>query len=65
MPKGFNKDGSPKLRPEGSGRKKKPPEERKIPCGWSLAPDVVGIIRRQDRQAAFIEGLVREWENKK
>ncbi|QMW04056.1 hypothetical protein [Spirosoma foliorum] len=56
MPKGYNADGSKKIRPANSGRKKK--EGKKIHS--KLAVDVIQILSKLDNPVAFIENAIRE-----
>ncbi|GAB4047056.1 hypothetical protein [Spirosoma litoris] len=56
MPKGYNKDGSKKVRPANSGRKAK--EGKKIHS--KLAADVIQILSKLENPVAFIENAIRE-----
>ncbi|MVM29913.1 hypothetical protein GO755_07705 [Spirosoma sp. HMF4905] len=56
MPKGYNKDGSKKVRPANSGRKAK--DGKKIYS--KLAIDVIQILSNLENPVAFIENAIRE-----
>ena len=56
MPKGYNKDGSKKVRPVNSGRKAK--DGQKIHS--KLAIDVIQILAKLENPVAFIENAIRE-----
>lgn len=56
MPKGYNADGTKKVRPANSGRKAK--EGKQI--HGKLAIDVIKILASQANPVAFLENAVRE-----
>ncbi|MVM37230.1 hypothetical protein GO730_05645 [Spirosoma sp. HMF3257] len=56
MPKGYNNDGTKKVRPANSGRKVK--EGKKIHS--KLAVDVIQILSKLENPVTFIENAIRE-----